>query len=98
MPEPRHWHLVMYDVSDANALRRVHKLLRAWGKALQFSLFRVRCTARELERLRFELSKLLSDTDRLLIARLCNSCASRIHVRGETMEPFDLDVPTCHVV
>ena len=79
MPEPRHWHLILYDISDDKALRKVHKLMTAWGKPVQYSVFRVRSTQRELERLRFELSKLMEPTDRLLIARLCPSCAARTY-------------------
>lgn len=97
MPEPRHWHLLMYDVSDPGALKRVHKLLSAWGRPVQYSVFRVRSTARELERLRYELSRLVEATDRVLVVRLCDDCASRIQVQGQPLAPFDLEVPDCHL-
>jgi hypothetical protein len=35
--EPRHWYLVLYDVSDPPALRQVNKTLKGWGKPLQYS-------------------------------------------------------------
>lgn len=91
MAEPRHWHLLMYDVTDEKVLRRVHRTLKDWGKPLQFSIFRVRCTARELERLRFELTKLLGDEDRLCIVRLCDGCSSRVSVRGKDLSPLEVD-------
>lgn len=98
MGEPRHWHLVMYDVSEPKALKRVHKKLSAWGKPVQYSVFRVRATARELERLRCELARIMHAQDRLLIARLCDDCAERVTVRGRDLAPFELDLPPFKVV
>lgn len=98
MAESRHWHLVMYDVSDPKALRRVHKKLCGWGKPVQYSVFRVRATARELERMRCELARILDPDDRLLIARLCDDCASRVTVRGKDLVPFELDLPPFKIV
>jgi CRISPR-associated protein Cas2 len=82
----------MYDVRDDKRLRKVHKLMKGWGKPVQFSVFRVRLTARELERLRYELSRVLGEPDRLVVARLCPDCAERVMVHGEPIAPFDLDV------
>jgi CRISPR-associated protein Cas2 len=98
MPEPRHLYLVAYDVSDPKRLRKVHKTMTAWGKPMQYSVFRVRCTGRELERLRFELVKLLDPDDRLLVIRLCAGCAGRVSVRGKDLAPFETDVPPCRIV
>jgi CRISPR-associated protein Cas2 len=98
MPEPRHLHLLAYDVSDPKRLRKVHKTMTAWGKPVQYSVFRVRCTARELERLRFELAGLLAPDDRLLVIRLCTGCAGRVTVRGKDLVPFETDVPACRIV
>lgn len=93
MAEPRHWHLMMYDVSDPKALRKVHETLLAWGKPVQFSVFRVLCTTRELEQLRNQLTGLLSDDDRLTIVRLCEGCASRVSMRGKELSPWELQTP-----
>lgn len=98
MPEPRHLYLLAYDVSDPKRLRKVHKTLTAWGKPVQYSVFRVRSSCRELERLRFELAKLLEPDDRLLVVRLCEGCASRVTVRGKDLTPFETDVPACQIV
>ena len=97
MGEPRHWHLVMYDVGSDARLRRVHKLLTGWGKPMQYSVFRVRCTARELERLRFETTRLLEEEDRLTIVRLCAGCASRVSVRGAPLAALEDDSPPFRV-
>lgn len=93
MAEARHWYIITYDVSNARILRRTHKLLRSWGRPLQYSVFRVRCSNRGLERLRCELEKLLDSDDRLLIARLCDGCASRVITRGRGMVDFDDEPP-----
>jgi CRISPR-associated protein Cas2 len=97
MPEPRHWYLVMYDVSDPKALRRVQKTLSGWGKPVQYSVFRVRATGREIERLKYELAKIVSGEDRLLYARLCAGCAQRVSVSGRELHPFDLEIPSHHL-
>lgn len=97
MPEPRHLYLMAYDVTDPKRLRRVRKTMTAWGKPVQYSVFRVRCTDRELGRLRFELAKSLDADDRLLVVRLCAGCASRVSVRGKDLEPFETDVPACRI-
>jgi CRISPR-associated protein Cas2 len=98
MPEPRHWYLFLYDVTEPKRLRTVHKTLTSWGKPVQYSVFRVRCTRRELERLRFELAQTLTDEDRLMVARLCDGCASRVTVHGEPLAAFELDTPPFHIV
>ncbi|WP_437589947.1 CRISPR-associated endonuclease Cas2 [Sorangium sp. So ce1000] len=98
MPEPRHWHLVVYDVSEPKALRKVHKVLSAWGKPVQYSVFRVRGTGRELARLRFELTGLIAPTDRLMVIRLCPDCATRVTVQGNDLTPLDLEPPPFRIV
>jgi CRISPR-associated protein Cas2 len=97
MAEPRHWHLIVYDVRDDKRLRRAHRVCTAWGRPVQLSVFRVRGTARELARLEHELSKVLAAEDRLLIVPLCGGCAGRIVVKGEQLAPFDLEIPACKI-
>lgn len=98
MPEPRHLYLVAYDVMEPKRLRKVHKTMTAWGSPVQYSVFRVRCTGRELGRLRFELAKILDADDRLLVVRLCAGCAARVSVRGKDLVPFETEVPACRIV
>ena len=99
MAEPRHWHLVVYDVSDPKMLRSVHKTLKAWGKPVQYSVFRVRGTGRELERLRFELSLMIAATDQLMVIRLCPGCAGRVTVQGQDLATgLDPDPPPFRMV
>lgn len=98
MPEPRHWHFVIYDVSEPKTLRKVHKTLTAWGKPVQYSVFHVRGTTRELARLRCELAGLISPDDRLMIIRLCPDCSTRVTVQGKHLTPLDLDPPPFRIV
>jgi CRISPR-associated protein Cas2 len=98
MAEPRHWYLVMYDVSNERTLKSVHKLLTGWGSPVQYSVFRVRCTSRESERLRWELTKLIDTEDRLMFVRLCESCASRVTVQGSQLDPFPSEQPPFRVL
>ncbi len=75
------WHLVAYDVRDAKRLRDVAKHLEGYGERVQFSIFRCRLTERELERLRWELTKKMEKEDDLLIIGLCPNCGARISER-----------------
>jgi CRISPR-associated protein Cas2 len=48
----RRCYLVCYDVRDAKRLRRVHKLMKAYGEAWQYSVFY--CTLKDIDRVRLE--------------------------------------------
>jgi CRISPR-associated protein Cas2 len=91
--EARHWYLLHYDVTDPARWRSVYKKLRAWGKHMQFSAFRVRASEREFERLRYELAKILTREDRLMTVRLCTGCVERVTVQGPPLEPWEPDPP-----
>lgn len=79
---PQHWHLLTYDVREPRRLRRVAKVLEGYGQRLQYSVFRCLLSARQLERLRWELGRELADEDSLLVVPLCGGCAARLHTRG----------------
>jgi CRISPR-associated protein Cas2 len=70
--------LVCYDIRDPKRWRRAYKLLKGYGRSLQYSIFECRMTRRELERMRWELEKELSEEDSLMIAGLCSGCHSKI--------------------
>lgn len=98
MPEPRHLYLLAYDVMEPKRLRKVHKTMVAWGEPVQYSLFRVRCTGRELARLRFELAEIMDQDDRLMVVRLCAGCAARVSVKGKDLVPFETEVTACRIL
>jgi CRISPR-associated protein Cas2 len=68
------WSLVCYDVRNDKRLRRVAKVLEGYGKRVQFSVFRCHLGGRELQRLRWELAKIMQEEDSLLVIRLCAHC------------------------
>ena len=82
----QHWHLLAYDVRDDKRLRRTAKVLEGFGERLQDSVFRCKLSARQLERLRWELSKVMSREDSLLVVPLCAGCVARLTFHGEAYE------------
>jgi len=77
------WYLVTYDVREPRRLRRAAKTLEGYGTRVQYSVFRCRLQPRELERMQWELTKILDPTDELLILGLCDGCAGRIRTKGQ---------------
>ncbi len=98
MPEPRHWYVFFYDIFDDKRRGRVHRVLSSWGEALQRSVFKARCTSRELERLRFELAREMESEDMLSIIRLCASCAGRVEHHGSASADFSDVVRDCIII
>ena len=80
----KHWYLIAYDIRDPKRWRHAYKQLKGCGERIQYSLFRCRLNRTEMEALRWQLEKLLTDEDDLMFVHLCPSCASRIHERGES--------------
>ena len=67
----RQTYLVSYDVSDPRRLRKVHKLLRGYGDAVQLSVFRCELNHRELVELRRDLAAIIhAGEDQVLLADL----------------------------
>jgi CRISPR-associated protein Cas2 len=74
------WWLVCYDVRDDKRLRRAAKHLEGYGERVQYSVFRCWLTAREAERLRWELTQLLEAEDDALMIPLCPRCQGGMRV------------------
>jgi CRISPR-associated protein Cas2 len=91
MSADKRWRLVCYDIRDPARWRRVYAIVRGAGVHVQYSIFRCRLDNRELEKLRWELSKVMAPEDALLVVDLCPRCAngvaSRNHVGGWDVEP-----------
>ncbi|MGH2588109.1 MAG: CRISPR-associated endonuclease Cas2 [Dehalococcoidia bacterium] len=77
----RGWALVCYDIRDDKRLRRVAKLLEGYGERLQYSVFRVRLSTTEEEKLRWKLTQTTKPEDSWVIIPLCGSCAERLRRR-----------------
>lgn len=86
MAENKQWYVISYDITEPKRWRRVYKLVNGYGRRLQYSIFRCRLTARQVERLRWELEKLMTAEDKLLILSLCDGCERRVaaHNRPES--------------
>ena len=94
--EAKFWYVVCYDITDPKRWRKVYRLLNGYGRRLQYSIFRCRLTVRAMEKLRWELEKLLTAEDRLLILAMCESCERRTgaHNRPESWieEPKSFEI------
>lgn len=77
--ESRLWYLVSYDIRDQSRYRRAHKLIKGYGQAVQYSVFRCKLSRAQLAALRWELACILDGEDSLLIVGLCGGCVQRIH-------------------
>ena len=93
------WHLVAYDVRDPKRLRRTAKILEGYGERIQYSIFRIRVTDKKLEKIRWELSEVLSEVDDLLIIPLCSRCSGKVNTlsRGDRSDWGD-NPPTFEVL
>ncbi|MGQ4810141.1 CRISPR-associated endoribonuclease Cas2 [Candidatus Entotheonellaceae bacterium PAL068K] len=88
MAEATNWYMICYDIVEPKRWRLVYKKLHGYGRRLQYSIFRCRLTARQMERLRWELETLMTQEDRLLIVRLCPHCERHVatHNRPESWQ------------
>jgi CRISPR-associated protein Cas2 len=83
MAEKKNWFMVCYDIRDPKRWRKAYKLLEGYGERIQYSIFRCRLNAREVEKLRWELAKILEqEEDSLLLVGLCNRCVERITMKN----------------
>ena len=74
----RGWSLVCYDIRDDKRLRKAAKLLEGYGERIQYSIFRVRLSPRDEQKLRWELARLLEGEDSWLIIPLCAACVAKL--------------------
>jgi CRISPR-associated protein Cas2 len=80
------WYLVSYDIRDPKRWRKAYKIVNGYGRSLQYSLFRCRLTVADLERLRWELERVLDSEDSLLFIGLCSACVDRVVARNRDGE------------
>ena len=78
MGAEKHWYLICYDIRDQKRWRQAYKKLKGCGERLQFSIFRLNLSRAQMESLRREIEKILTEEDDLMIVRLCQSCAKRV--------------------
>ncbi|MBC6435573.1 CRISPR-associated endonuclease Cas2 [Nostoc sp. HG1] len=78
MAEAKNWYLVCYDIRSPQRWRKAYKLVQGCGERIQYSIFRCWLSARDREKLRWELEKVLAAEDDLLLIRLSPNCAETI--------------------
>lgn len=76
------WFLISYDVRNEKRLRKVAQIMEGHGQRIQYSVFRAHLSDRGLERLRWELGKVMDSKDGLLIMELCDACVRKIRKRN----------------
>lgn len=69
--------IVSYDIADPKRLRKVAKFLEGYGHRIQYSVFQVRANDRDIERMKWELSKRIEEEDSIFYFRLCSHCVTK---------------------
>ncbi len=87
----KHWHLITYDIRDPKRLRKVAKLLEGYGNRIQYSVFRCRLDQMALEKLHWELNRIMKEEDDLLVIPLCGTCSAKVpeHSTGDQSDWTD---------
>lgn len=71
MSRKREPHILAYDIADPKRLRHVHKLLKAWGMPVQYSVFAVDLTTRGADKLFAALARIAdADADDVRLYRI----------------------------
>lgn len=78
MPGTRSFYLICYDIRDAKRWRKCYKLLKSYGKPIQYSVFQCHLTNTMMSKLRWELATVLEEEDSLLIAPIHDADVNRI--------------------
>jgi CRISPR-associated protein Cas2 len=78
MAQQKNWYLICYDIRCQKRWRKAYKLLQGYGESMQYSIFRCWLSQRDREKLRWELEKVLSKEDAILLVGLCDRCVDRV--------------------
>jgi CRISPR-associated protein Cas2 len=86
MSADKRWRLICYDIREPARWRDVYKIVRGRGQRVQYSIYRAKLDDLQVERLRWDLARVMSTDDSLIIVDLCPTCASNVisrnHVDG----------------
>ncbi len=93
------WWLVCYDVREPKRLRRTAKHMEGYGERIQYSVFRCWLTPRQIECLRWELTKMLEPEDDVLFIPICDRCVDGIlGTHSPLKDPDWPDAPPSHKI
>jgi len=57
---------VSYDIRNDVRLRKVSRILLGYGRRVQYSLYKVQASTKEIERLRWEIGKVVTQDDSVI--------------------------------
>jgi CRISPR-associated protein Cas2 len=78
--------IIAYDVSDDRRRYHLCKALERYGMRIQYSVFELFLTDKELQKLVDQLNNLIDNAaDRLLVLQLCGGCHANAGRYGNTM-------------
>lgn len=85
MPEePRLW-IICYDIRNDKRLRRVARVMEAYGTRVQKSVFECWVTREQFDQLRAEIAqRALTKEDSVRYYLLCKDCQEASETRGDT--------------
>ena len=77
--------IIAYDVADDRRRYHLCKALDRYGMRIQYSVFELCLTPKELYKLVDQLTDLIDNTeDRLLVVQLCGGCHTSVGRYGKT--------------
>ncbi len=80
---PRAFYLITYDVPDDKRRLKIAKHLEALGDRVQYSVFEIWLTPKELKTLVSRLEKVLEEEeDSVRIYALCEACRGKVRIHG----------------
>jgi len=79
----RSLYLVSYDISDNRTRARLAHLLEGYGQRVQYSVFELWLTEKELDKLRPRLADAVEAEGTVRLYSLCAACRERVQVWGE---------------
>ena len=79
----RGFYLVSYDISDDRVRARLAHLLEGYGQRVQYSVFELWLTERELDRLQARLTDAVEAEGTVRLYALCAACRERVQVFGQ---------------
>jgi CRISPR-associated protein Cas2 len=85
--------MLMYDIRDEKRLKQIAKIIEGYGVRIQYSVFKCNLNKRELERLHWELSKILRKEDSFITIGLCENCTKMVMVKNQP-EKWQSKVPS----
>ncbi|GAB7388012.1 CRISPR-associated endonuclease Cas2 [Bacillaceae bacterium] len=89
MSKRKQHYLICYDVRDEKRWRNTYKLLKGYGRRVQYSVFHCELSDLKMSKLRWELEKCLSHEDSLLIAPIDAPDSNRLVVKGPDIGDWD---------